>query len=270
MGHAFAALKAREAASGSAFLLRMEDIDLTRCRLEFEDSIQEDLTWLGLTWSGTVRRQSEHFDEYRAALDSLEEQGLLYPCFCTRKDVETEIARSFNAPHGPEGPLYPGTCRTLSRQAREERITSGMPYALRLDVAKAAAETGELVFQENGTGPQGEHGQIIARPQMLGDVVLARKDCPASYHLCVVMDDAVQEVSIVTRGNDLFFACHIQRLLQALLHVPTPSYAHHALILDAAGQKFSKRNESVTLRSLRHSGVTSEEIFERLAASTSR
>ena len=252
LGHAFAALTAAEA--GNRFLLRIEDIDTARAREEFVTAIFEDLTWLGLRWEEPVLRQSSRFGAYRAALARLEADGLLYPCFCTRKEIAEEIARASEAPHGPEGPLYPGTCRHLSTTERARKLASGASYALRLDAAKAADLAGELEFLEQGAGPNGEHGIIAVKPMLFGDVVLARKDTPSSYHLAVVVDDAFQGVTLVTRGNDLFAAAHVQRLLQALLALPAPAYAHHRLILDGQGRKFSKRDKAVTLRDLRAHG----------------
>jgi glutamyl-Q tRNA(Asp) synthetase len=257
LGHAYAALYARE--RGERFLLRMEDIDVTRSRPEFETAICEDLAWLGLAWDGPVLRQSTRFDAYRAALARLDSEGLLYPCFCTRSEIAAEIARAVEAPHGPEGPLYPGTCRALSASERKARIESGAPYALRLDVGAAARRLLALTFHEDGGGLQ--RGEIVVDPLLFGDVVLARKDTPASYHLAVVVDDAFQDATLVTRGEDLFAATHIQRVLHALLDLPVPSYAHHKLILDANGRKFSKRDQSVTLRALREAGKTPDDIF---------
>ena len=254
LGHAFAALTAAEA--GNRFLLRIEDIDTARAREEFVTAIFEDLTWLGLRWEEPVLRQSTRFEAYRAALARLEADGLLYPCFCTRKEIAEEIARASEAPHGPEGPLYPGTCRHLSATERARKLASGASYALRLDAAKAADLAGELKFLEQDAGPNGEHGIIAVKPMLFGDVVLARKDTPSSYHLAVVVDDAFQGVTLVTRGNDLFAATHVQRLLQALLALPAPAYAHHRLILDGQGRKFSKRDKAVTLRDLRARGET--------------
>jgi glutamyl-Q tRNA(Asp) synthetase len=250
LGHAFAALTAQGA--GKRFLLRIEDIDRGRCRTEFEDAIFEDLAWLGLGWETPVLRQSARGDAYAAALARLRERGLIYPCFCTRKD----IAAAGGAPHGDEGPLYPGTCRGLPQAARPNA-----PHALRLDAAKAAALTGPLTFEE--------HGRTVAvDPLLLGDVVLARKEMPAAYHLAVVVDDAFQGVTLVTRGEDLLSSTHVQRLLQALLGLPAPAYAHHKLILDAQGRKFSKRDASATLREMRANGVMPEEVrallFEQL------
>jgi glutamyl-Q tRNA(Asp) synthetase len=268
LGHAFAALTAFEAARAAhgRFLLRIEDIDPTRCRPEYERAIFEDLRWLGLDWEEPVRRQSEHFADYAAALNRLDTMGLLYPCFCTRKEIAAEIARSGVAPQASElageGPLYPGTCRDLPPHMRARRMAEGGPYALRLHVAKAVqlAPGGELRFEERGRGPQGETGLQTARPELLGDVVVARKELPTSYHLAVVVDDAAQGVSLVTRGEDLFAATHIQRLLQALLGLTPPAYAHHRLILDRQGRKFSKRDRAATLASFRQAGTAPEQL----------
>jgi glutamyl-Q tRNA(Asp) synthetase len=270
LGHAFAAITAHDLAkrAGGRFLLRIEGIDRNRARPEFEQAICEDLNWLGLEWEQPVLRQSERFDTYREALDRLDAQGLIYPCFCTRAEIAAEIARAAEAPHGPDGPRYPGTCRNLSAHDRKARTQSGEPYALRLDVTRAAERTGPLTFEEQGQGPKGEHGMINVDPLLFGDVVLARKDTPASYHLAVVVDDAFQNVTLVTRGNDLFAATHVQRLLQALLDLPAPKYAHHQLVLDEHGRKFSKRDRSVTLRDLRASGFTPNDIRARLGRMT--
>ena len=252
LGHAFSALFAQQAARalGGRFLLRLEDIDRARCRPEFADAILEDLAWLGVRWDGPVRRQSEHLDDYRAALDRLAAAGLLYPCFCTRKDIQDEIARAGHAPHGPDGPLYPGTCRGLPRAEAERRIAGGAPYALRLDVARARARvSGDLAFVDR------DAGRIDADPLRFGDVVLARKEVPTSYHLAVTVDDALQEITLVTRGADLLPATHVQRLLQALLDLPVPDYHHHRLLTDAAGQRLAKRADSASLATLRAQGV---------------
>ena len=260
LGHAFAALTAR--AAGTRFLLRIEDIDTARCREEFVAAIYEDLRWMGSTWEEPVLHQSQRGEAYRAALERLD--GLTYPCFCTRKEIAEEIARAAEAPHGPDGPIYPGTCRHLSPKEQAAKIAAGTPYALRLDIAKAAALAGPLAFEESGGGPNAEHGTIAVNPLLFGDIVLARKDMPAAYHLAVVVDDAHQGVSLVTRGNDLFAAAHVQRLLQALLDLPQPRYAHHRLVLDETGKKFSKRDRAVTLQSLREAGVTQRAIRDRL------
>lgn len=257
LGHAYAAIVAhdRARAAGGHFLLRIEDIDRTRSKPEFDTAVLEDLHWLGLVWDGRVLRQSTRLAAYRECLAQLDAAALLYPCFCTRSEIVAEIARAIEAPHGPEGPLYPGTCRALSKDEREARIAGGVPYALRLDATAAARHCGNLHFVEEGQGPHGEHGEIAVDPLLFGDVVLARKDAPASYHLAVVADDAFQDVSLVTRGNDLFAASHIQRVLQTLLGLPAPRYAHHRLVLDESGRKFSKRDRAVTLRALRERGV---------------
>ncbi|HEX3810515.1 MAG TPA: tRNA glutamyl-Q(34) synthetase GluQRS [Rhizomicrobium sp.] len=271
LGHAYAALVARDAAklqSDGCFLLRIEDIDAARCKPEFEQAIYEDLAWLGLDWEKPVLRQSERFDAYRTALGNLEAQGLLYPCFCTRKEIAEEVARAAEAPHsinlGPEGALYPGTCRKLSAAERKAKMAQGALYALRLDVEMAASMAGAITFQELGRGPNGETGTITVNPCLFGDIVLARKETPAAYHLAVVVDDAFQNVTLVTRGHDLFAATHVQRLLQTLLDLPAPSYGHHDLVLDEQGRKFSKRDNAVTLRALRERGVTPDEIRARL------
>jgi glutamyl-Q tRNA(Asp) synthetase len=264
LGHAFAAIIARDA--GERFLLRIEDIDTARCREEFVAAIFEDLNWLNLRWEEPVLRQSDREQAYRAALGKLEAEGLLYPCFCTRKEIADEVARAVEAPIGADGPVYPGTCRDLTAAERRSRIESGVPHALRLNVEKAVQLVGPLSFLEEGSGPNGESGVIAANPEQFGDIVLSRKGPTgaAAYHLAVVVDDAFQGVTLVTRGNDLFAATNVQRLLQALLDLPAPRYAHHRLIVDDNGRKFSKRDRSVTLRSLREAGATPEKIRDRL------
>lgn len=270
LGHAFAALFAAEAADGGTFLLRIEDIDRTRCRPEFEDAIEEDLRWLGLAWPTPVRRQSEQFAVYGAALERLKDMALVYPCFCTRKEIEAEIQASVGAPHGPDGPIYPGTCRTRSESERRERLAHGEAHAWRLDIAAARRHTSSsLTFEESGGGVNGEHGTIVATPEIFGDVVLARKEVPSSYHLAVVIDDAAQGVTVVTRGNDLFPSTHIHRLLQAVLQLPVPRYRHHRLITDASGRRLAKRDRDQTLRALRASGATPDDV-RRMVGLTSR
>ena len=245
LGHAFAAWTAARA--GDRFLLRIEDLDQGRAREDFVAAIFEDLTWLGLSWDEPVLRQSHHFEAYRAALTTL--SPFTYPCFCTRKEIAEEIARAVEAPQGPDGPLYPGTCRHLSEDERQTRIARGEAYAVRLNTATAFEAAGPLDLIE--------HGETHAvTPLLFGDIVLARKNMPASYHLAVVVDDAFQGVSLVTRGEDLRPAAHVQRLLQALLGYSAPAYAHHRLILDKDGRKFSKRDHAVTLRDLRAAGLT--------------
>ncbi|SMH58300.1 tRNA glutamyl-Q(34) synthetase GluQRS [Azospirillum agricola] len=252
LGHAHSALFGwREARRGGGrFLLRIEDIDPNRCRPEFERDLIEDLSWLGLEWDGSVRRQSEHLDEYRAALARLAGMGVAYPCFCTRKDIAAEIARAGAAPHGPDGPLYPGTCRHLSESVRAERIAAGDAWAMRLDVGAALRLTGPLRWHDRAQGWQ------TATPELLGDVVLARKDTPTSYHLSVTLDDHLQGVTLVTRGEDLFVATHTHRLLQALSGFEPPDYHHHGLLRNAAGERLAKRDRAQSLRSLRAEGAS--------------
>ena len=256
LGHAASALCGWEAARSAAgrFILRIEDIDTTRCRPEFTAAILEDLAWLGLLWEEPVRLQSQHMSDYSAALHRLEQLGVLYPCFCTRKEIAAEIANAGHAPHGPDGPLYPGTCRNLRAGERASRMGSGLPYALRLDVAKAAGLTGSLTWTEEG------QGRIPADPLKLGDVVLARKEVPASYHLAVTVDDALQGITLVIRGEDLFHATHLHRLLQTLLGLAEPAYKHHILLTNGAGRRLAKRDGAVTLRALREAGRTPAEV----------
>ena len=262
LGHVRSAWEGWRAArqAGGRFLLRIEDIDRARCRPEFDAAILEDLAWLGLGWDGEVRRQSKHFDDYRAALARLNGEGMLYPCFCTRRDIQAEIARAGGAPQGEAAAVYPGTCRRLSAAERAARIASGIDYALRLDLAAALTCTGPLHWSEEGR-------HIPAEPQRLGDVVLARKDVPVSYHLAVAVDDALQGVTLVTRGIDLFAATHIHRVLQALLGLPTPAYRHHPLLTDAAGRRLAKRDKALTVRAMREAGAVPADILEQAQSS---
>ncbi len=262
LGHVRSALEGWRAAqnAGGRFLLRLEDIDQTRCRDEYATAIMEDLSWLGLIWDGPVRKQSEHFEDYQRALDRLKAIGVLYPCFCTRREIKQEIARAGGAPHTQSGPPYPGICRALSAEQRTEKQRSGRDYALRLDLDRALARTGTLDwFEHREDGPR----QQLAEPALLGDVVLARKDVPASYHLAVTVDDAIQGVTLVTRGADLAAATHIHRVLQALLGLPTPRYRHHELLTDTTGRRLSKREGAPTIRSMRQSGISAKEILAR-------
>lgn len=264
-GHAFSALAAFDLArrAGGRFLLRIEDIDPTRCTRENAERLFEDLAWLGLGWEKPVRFQSEHLDDYAAAAVHLQRRGLLYPCFCTRSDIQREIERAGQAPHGSEGPLYPGICRRLSEDERTARLDAGMPHALRLDLEKALSETGtDLVWTD------AIHGEQNARPELLGDAVLVRKDIGTSYHLAVVVDDGIQGVTDIVRGVDLFEATHLHRVLQALLGLPTPAYHHHPLLTDASGKRLAKRDRSITLRSLRESGVGAASLHEELGFAT--
>lgn len=256
-GHAYAALQAANLAkqNNGRFLLRIEDIDHTRCDPANTVQIFEDLAWLGLEWEEPVRIQSEHRNDYDAAADRLLDAGFLYPCFCTRKDVLREIEAADSAPHGSEGPLYPGTCRRLTKEEREDRIAAGIPYALRLDVGKALAEVGEDINWLDS-----EAGTQQVDPNALGDAVIVRKDIGTSYHLAVVVDDGLQGITDVVRGVDLFDSTHLHVILQKLLGLPTPTYHHHPLLMDESGERLAKRNRSITLKSLRESGVTAEEI----------
>lgn len=252
LGHAHSALFARAMAGrGGTMLLRLEDIDTTRCRPEFAAAIEADLAWLGLAWPLPVRRQSEHFADYAQALATLTRRGLAYPCFCTRAELA-----SIAAPHEGE-PAYPGLCRRLAPDQREARRAAGEKHGWRLDVEAALAETGPLAWRDL------DHGLVPAEPQRLGDVLIARKDVPASYHLAVTWDDAAQGVELVTRGRDLFAATHIHRLLQALLGLPVPVWRHHDLLLDAAGKRFAKRDQAPTLAALREAGASAAEIRAR-------
>lgn len=258
LGHVYAAGFASQAAKAArgVFLVRLEDIDTTRVRPEYETAIFEDLAWLGLEWQQPVRKQSEHFEDYRSALARLEAMGLLYPCFCTRKEIQAEIAGAGQAPQGPDGPLYPGICRSKSKAEQEERTAAGQPYALRLDVAKARALAGtDLKWTDR------MHGEHEARPEIFGDVVLARKETPTSYHLAVVVDDALQGVTLVTRGEDLLPATHLHRLLQALLGLPVPEWQHHRLITDQHGKRLAKRDQARSLRSLREAGMSAADVW---------
>jgi glutamyl-Q tRNA(Asp) synthetase len=259
-GHAFSALTAEAAAreAGGRFLLRIEDIDQGRCRPEFEAGIYEDLAWLDVEWETPVRRQSERLADYQGALERLREHGVLYRCFRTRKEVLEEIGR---APHGPGEAARPGPLPAADEAALLEE---GRPYAWRLSLERARERLGSawerLSFVEEGSGPQGERGEIAARPEVGGDVVLARKDVGVAYHLAVVFDDALQGVTHVIRGQDLFEATHTQRLLQALLELPTPVYRHHGLLLGPDGKRLAKRDRAETLAELRARGVTPEEV----------
>ena len=264
LGHALSALSNFDlaCAAGGRFLLRIEDIDAARCRPDYERAIYDDLAWLGITWEEPVRRQSAHFDDYRAALARLDALGLVYPSFESRGEIARLVAeRETHAPwpRDPDGaPLYPGAALSLAPAERRRRMETGVPYALRLDMAAAIARTGALTWSE--TGVDSKSGSVTAAPQMWGDVVLARKDTPTSYHLAVVVDDARQGVTHVVRGQDLFWSTSVHRVLQALLGLPAPNYHHHRLILDAEGKKLSKSTRATALRALRESGATAADI----------
>jgi len=259
LGHALSALLNADMArvAGGRLLLRIEDVDETRCRPEYEVAVYEDLAWLGLAWEEPVRRQSQHYDDYRVALGWLEQRGLIYPSFESRAEIAALVAAREPWPCDPDGaPIYPGDAKALPSVERARRLASGVPYALRLDMQAALAQAGALSWIEAGEGPAGETGTVTANAVAWGDVVLARKDTPASYHLAVVVDDAAQGVTDVVRGRDLFHATSVHRLLQALLGLPAPRYHHHLLILDAGGKKLSKSTAATGLRELRAKGVS--------------
>jgi glutamyl-Q tRNA(Asp) synthetase len=266
LGHAYSALlnydMARE--TGGRLLLRIEDIDTPRSRPEYETAIYEDLQWLGIFWQQPVRRQSEHFADYESALIKLNAQALLYPSFESRSEIAALVAerdRYGRWPRDPDGvPLYPGRARKLPAAERKRRVDAGEPYALRLAIDAAVAQAGVLTWTETGSGPHGQTGAVTAAPLMWGDVVVARKEIPTSYHLAVTLDDAFQGVSDVVRGQDLFWSTSIHRLLQALLGLPEPVYHHHRLILDADGRKLSKSTLAKSLRELRADGATAQDI----------
>ncbi|HEV7635986.1 MAG TPA: tRNA glutamyl-Q(34) synthetase GluQRS [Bradyrhizobium sp.] len=270
LGHAYSALLNFDSArrTGGRFLLRIEDIDPARCRPEFETAILEDIAWLGIARETPVRRQSGHLAEYREALDKLASQGLVYPSFESRAEIAKLVAEREAAapwPRDPDGvPRYPGAAKLLSPDQRARLLESGVPYALRLDMAAARARAGDLGWIESGEGPDGEAGAVAARPEAWGDVILARKETPTSYHLSVVVDDALQGVTEVVRGQDLFWSTSVHRLLQSLLGLPQPAYRHHRLIRDGAGRKLSKSTEATGLRELRAAGATPGDIRRRV------
>ncbi len=265
LGHALSALLNAEMAraAGGRLLLRIEDIDATRCRPEYEAAIYEDLAWLGIEWEQPVRRQSEHFADYRAALGKLEAMGLMYPSFESRGEIARQVAAREGQgswPRDPDGaPLYPGDAKNLSASQRALRMANE-PYALRLDMKCASARSGRLVWDESGAGPSGETGMVTADPTAWGDVILARKETPTSYHLAVVVDDAAQGVTSVVRGQDLFHSTSVHRLLQELLGLPAPRYYHHRLLFDTDGNKLAKSTQATGLRELRASGLTPADI----------
>ncbi len=268
LGHAYSALVNFEMAraTGGRMLLRIEDIDLERCRPEFERAIYTDLGWLGIGWEQPVRHQSEHFSDYRQALDRLAERGLTYPCFCSRGDILHAVSGIPDWPRDPDGSsLYPGTCKRLSQEERKRRLAAGLAAATRVDMAAALAAVGfPLGWREHRSGSVGQN--TSAAPELWGDAVLARKDIPTSYHLSVVVDDALQDVTDVVRGEDLLAATSLHRLLQALLDLPAPSYHHHALLRDASGHKLSKSLRATPLRTLRQDGLTPAAVRARFSA----
>jgi glutamyl-Q tRNA(Asp) synthetase len=263
LGHVLAAKVARDLAKsvpGGQFLLRFEDIDGPRVRQEYHAGIEEDLRWLGLDWDGEAVRQSDRGAAYDEALERLKAIGVVYPCFCTRKEIQTELATMAAAPQGPEGPLYPGTCRSLAEHERRARIDAGLAHAWRLDAAAAARHCGQLDFTDL------RFGRIEADPFLLGDVVLARKDIGTAYHLAVVVDDAWQKITHVTRGEDLLPSTHAHRTLQHLLGLPQPLYLHHPLVRDESGKRLAKRHDSLSVAAMRDSGMTPAEVWSALDA----
>lgn len=260
LGHAFAARFAHQLAREhhGAFLLRFEDIDLTRVRDPYYSAIEQDLQWLGLDWDQPAVRQRDRLPLYHQALEQLRSLNVVYPCFCTRKEIQSELANIGHAPHGPEGPLYPGSCKQLPHSERQQRIAEKHPHAWRLDAGLAASILGDLSFQDH------IHGTIPVDFQLLGDVILSRKDIATSYHLAVVVDDAAQGVTDVTRGEDLLASTHIHRILQALLGLPEPRYHHHRLMRDSSGKRLAKRDDSLSLRTLRQLGHNQQQVLNLL------
>lgn len=269
IGHAYAAFQAFRGAEEAAgeCLLRIEDIDQTRCRREYDAAITEDLEWLGFSWPQPVRRQSDHYSDYVGALRQLDAQGLVYRCFLTRKQLTADLERRGIAKSPAGETPYPGPVAVMSVEEAEERAEAGEAYAWRLSLDRCrdvlGADWTRLAFMETGDAPGISVGETLAHPDWLGDVVLARKDSPTSYHLAVCHDDALQEISHVVRGADLYHATHIHVLLQRLLGWPQPVYRHHRLLLDRDGRKFSKSDRSKTLRSLREEGMTPETLFDQ-------
>ncbi len=263
LGHAYAAWRAYDACKtqDGRFLLRIEDIDYLRCRPDFESQIIEDMAWLGLQWESPVRRQSDHMADYAAVLKKLQARDLVYPCFCSRREIAAEIAESANAPQGPDGPHYPGTCRGLNADQRAAKLAEGMEAAWRLDVVKAISTTGKLSWIDKTAGEQ------VCQPNIQGDVVLARKDIATSYHLSVVVVDTIQQINLVTRGLDLFASTHVHRLLQALLDYPVPDYDHHALINDIDGRRLAKRHGAEPIKNFRARRLSSHDLRRQLGLS---
>jgi len=260
LGHAYSALYAykRAVEDGGRFILRIEDIDDGRCKKQFETDIYEDLAWLGIKWEEPVLCQADHMNDYKDILDSLMSQNLLYPCFCSRKEILNEIKDSSRAPHGPEGVLYPGTCKNLSTNEQRKKQDEGHPFAMRLDLDKAKALCSDtLNWHDEIKGDQ------IAKPEICGDVVLARKDIYASYHLCVTIDDNRQDITHVIRGEDLFYASNLHRFLQELLSLNVPVWHHHKLLTHKNGERLAKRDKAISLRQLRETdGKTKHDIMD--------
>jgi len=258
LGHAYSALVARDRAADGRFLLRIEDIDRGRCRGEYEAAILEDLEWLGLSWETPVRRQSEHMGDYADAIERLKGLGVLYPCFCTRRDIAREIEAAGHAPQGPDGPVYPGTCRAMAAAERNRKMDEGWAFALRLDMELARSKSSALDWVS--VDDAGNRDTVRATPEIFGDVVLARKDVPTSYHLACTLDDHLQGITLVTRGADLFRATHVHRLIQALLGLDTPDYHHHRMLRDSVGTRLAKRDGAMAIRALRGQGKSAADV----------
>jgi len=260
LGHAYSAIFAYKIAkeNNGKFILRMEDIDTTRCKRKYEEAILEDLEWLGLKWSNPVRRQSEHLAYYQEALQKLKCMGLLYPCFCTRSDILTEIMSATDAPHNRTSFIYPGTCRHLPFNIQKTKLCNNKNHSFRLDIQKAIKSSKPLYWEEFSKK------KIRVKADYFGDIVIARKDIPTSYHLAVTLDDHIQDISLVTRGADLFESTHIQRMIQSLLGLQVPIYRHHQLLKTSKGKRFAKRNRSLTLRNLRKSGYAPDSIWKAM------
>ncbi len=268
LGHAFSALFTYKAAreDNGRFLLRIEDIDRIRCKDEFIYQIYDDLAWLGLEWQQPVRRQSDHMADYKKALDRLAALGVTYKCFATRTEIRLAAERQHGAgkaPCDPDGALvYPGLYRGLESDKTAQFVAEARPFCIRLDMKKALDMVGgSLTFFESGSGPQQQTGKLVCQPEAWGDVIITRKDVPTSYHLSVVVDDALQGVTRITRGQDLFYATAVHRLLQTLLELPEPQYTHHSLIRDQTGRRLSKSAVDKSLKSLRQEGCSREEIY---------
>lgn len=263
LGHVAAALYGwQKAQPDGEWFVRMEDIDAQRCKPEFISAILEDLEWLGLQFARPVLRQSANMPAYQATLAKLDAMGVLYPCFCTRSDIMRESAAIFSAPHtAPDGSLrYPGTCRHLSDQERQERIGQGQPHVLRLNMSKALQRVHQHMRGMPLTYQDQERGTVLCQPELFGDVVLARKDTPASYHLCVTHDDAAQGVTLVTRGEDLRPATDLHRLLQALMGWYVPQYSFHPLLCNTEGRRLAKRDGALAVRAMRKAGLSAEDV----------
>ena len=258
LGHVFSALFSYEAAKklGGKFILRIEDIDSQRSSKVFEESIYEDLEWLQIKYSTGIRYQADHMDDYKGAIKELQKLDMVYPCFCSRSDIKAEIMRAGNAPHEEETSIYPGTCRRLSKEERIKKIAIGTSFAWRLNIRAAAKKLGNLVWRDLRLG---KHTVPVGT---MGDVVLARKDVPTSYHLSATLDDHIQRIGLVTRGEDLVSATHVHKIIQSLLELKSPIYLHHPLILDSKGVRLSKRTRAQTIKSLKTSGLKRNDVID--------